>query len=379
LSLADVCRRHAPDTIHFLKIDVEGAEVEVLRGADFGVFRPWIILVEATEPGSQNENWSQWDGLLIAGDYRFVWFDGLNRFYIAGEHWDALRHAFTRPPNVFDQWIQPRGKQQRALLERGEASTKAALSAASAAYSSMIAAQAETANLHSRLTNSLQAAELAENELAGVRSRLQSLETVAASVHAELATVRTDAAGLQAEVSRLNAVIVVDRSEMARLQALLTAEHSEVAQLQTILDGQILARQHAEARLAAVYRSRSWRAAAPLRAMGSFLHGKSLTRRLKRIARSGVYSLGRLIMGMPGSRVASGVLRRRLPTVHAWLYARCSAHKATKQLVSSETNHDAEDFGEHAALDAISPDVHVGISAEESRIMMRLRSRNGLL
>ena len=40
LSLAEICRRHAPGAIHFLKIDVEGGEAEVLRGADFSAFRP---------------------------------------------------------------------------------------------------------------------------------------------------------------------------------------------------------------------------------------------------------------------------------------------------------------------------------------------------
>ena len=63
-TLADICREYAPPDIHFLKIDVEGAEEEVLRGADFTTYRPWIVLVEATIPNSRVENWEAWDPLL---------------------------------------------------------------------------------------------------------------------------------------------------------------------------------------------------------------------------------------------------------------------------------------------------------------------------
>ena len=40
-TLAAVCAAHAPHDIHFLKIDAEGAEREVLIGADLRAHRPW--------------------------------------------------------------------------------------------------------------------------------------------------------------------------------------------------------------------------------------------------------------------------------------------------------------------------------------------------
>ena len=120
-TLADICREYAPPDIHFLKIDVEGAESDVLRGADFATYRPWIVVAEATEPMSQVENWQAWDPMLAEADYQFVWFDGLNRFYLATERADDLRHAFRTPPNVFDGWIRPRGPQQMAILNRARA------------------------------------------------------------------------------------------------------------------------------------------------------------------------------------------------------------------------------------------------------------------
>ena len=104
-TLAELCRLHAPGAIHFLKIDVEGAERAVLEGADFAAYRPWIVLVEATRPLTQEENAESWEGLMLAAGYRFAWFDGLNRFYVADEHWDALGPHFRLPPNVFDDFV----------------------------------------------------------------------------------------------------------------------------------------------------------------------------------------------------------------------------------------------------------------------------------
>jgi FkbM family methyltransferase len=92
----------ASQELHWLKIDVEGFEEQVLRGWDTSKLRPWIIVIEATKPGSPETDHDSWDHLVIAGDYRFVYFDGLNRFYVAEEH-PELFAAFASPPNVFDQ------------------------------------------------------------------------------------------------------------------------------------------------------------------------------------------------------------------------------------------------------------------------------------
>jgi FkbM family methyltransferase len=105
-TLAAVCRRHTPGPIHVLKVDVEGAERAVLAGADFAAFRPWIVLVEATAPMSTVETHLDWEGILLAAGYRFVWFDGLNRFYVAEERAADLAPHFRTPPNVFDGFVR---------------------------------------------------------------------------------------------------------------------------------------------------------------------------------------------------------------------------------------------------------------------------------
>ncbi len=99
--LTSICEQHQVSEIHFLKIDVEGAELPVLQGLDLKRFRPWIILVESTLPNSQIENYEDWDQLLTDQGYHHVYFDGLNRFYVADEH-DCLDKAFLVPPNYFD-------------------------------------------------------------------------------------------------------------------------------------------------------------------------------------------------------------------------------------------------------------------------------------
>jgi FkbM family methyltransferase len=103
-TLASVCEDHVKGDIHFLKIDVEGFEGEVLRGMDFARWRPWLLVIEATLPNSRVTNHETWEHLVTSQRYRFVWFDGLNRWYVAEEHAE-LADAFGTPPNVFDEFI----------------------------------------------------------------------------------------------------------------------------------------------------------------------------------------------------------------------------------------------------------------------------------
>ena len=104
IPLTDLLRQHCPErAIDFLKIDVEGWEAEVLKGLDLRHYRPIIILVEATVPQTRIESHMEWEPGVLNADYSFVYFDGVNRFYLANEHAD-LRKYFAVPPNVFDDF-----------------------------------------------------------------------------------------------------------------------------------------------------------------------------------------------------------------------------------------------------------------------------------
>jgi FkbM family methyltransferase len=86
VTLTQICEEHAPSDIHFLKIDVEGHEAEVLQGMDFARFRPMIMVIEATEPNTRIPTYQKWERLVRDAGYQFVVTDGLNRYYVAREH-----------------------------------------------------------------------------------------------------------------------------------------------------------------------------------------------------------------------------------------------------------------------------------------------------
>lgn len=80
-------------TIDFLKIDVEGAEADVILPYPFADVRPRIIVVE---------NSGGYDAHLIQNAYHFCWYDGLNRWYVRAE--DSHRcDLLARPPSLWDQ------------------------------------------------------------------------------------------------------------------------------------------------------------------------------------------------------------------------------------------------------------------------------------
>lgn len=88
ITLKDICREHVPQDqdIHFLKIDVEGIEKEVLLGGDFSVYRPWIICIESTLPGTDFSCYEKWEDIIIKQDYIYVTQIGVNRYYVSKEH-----------------------------------------------------------------------------------------------------------------------------------------------------------------------------------------------------------------------------------------------------------------------------------------------------
>lgn len=111
-TLADVLDEHASGkAIDFLKIDVEGTELAVLRGADLARHRPKIIVLESKMPVTINmvdrvdevpDRADEYTAFLAPLGYRFVYHDGLNAFFVADEQRD-LAKAFKRPPGIFDQ------------------------------------------------------------------------------------------------------------------------------------------------------------------------------------------------------------------------------------------------------------------------------------
>ena len=213
-TLAEICDAHAPPVIHVLKVDAEGHEAAVLAGADFARHRPWVVLVEATEPNRTAPTHAAWEPGLLAAGYQFVWFDGLNRWYLAAEHAEALRGAFAAPPNPFDGYVrraevawQQRAEAaeawgQRDAAARGEAEGRARQEGAARAV-----AEAAARTERDAIARALEAAEAAR------RAAERQAETAAA----QNAAAETRAAAAEAAAEAARRVEAMERSRSWRL------------------------------------------------------------------------------------------------------------------------------------------------------------------
>ncbi len=124
LTLDSICRDYSVRVVHFLKIDVEGAEEEVLQGLSLRETRPWIIVVEANAPNSIEDISAAWSPYLLERGYLDVYYDGLNRFFLAQEQQD-LKANFKVPPNVFDGHVVASSAHRIVKLERALEQEKA--------------------------------------------------------------------------------------------------------------------------------------------------------------------------------------------------------------------------------------------------------------
>ena len=114
-TLAHIFEEHAPQEVHFLKIDVEGHEEAVLRGADFKRHRPWMMVIEAKEPNRLDvPTHQQWEHMVVPAGYTFAYADPLNRYYVANEHRDLMQYL-VQP---IDSYVRANDIWQRMDLER---------------------------------------------------------------------------------------------------------------------------------------------------------------------------------------------------------------------------------------------------------------------
>ncbi len=330
--LAAVCAEHVRGPIHFLKIDVEGFEGEVLRGMDFGRWRPWVLVIEATLPNSRATCHQGWEHLVTGHGYRFAWFDGLNRYYVAPEHAALLRH-FGIQPNVFDDYIsyhlerawEATRRSQQALqasdarldealrradalaheqhgaqaeadaaraaaaeAQRGIATAQAATIAAQAAtigaQAEALQARKDATNAWTRTTQALAEAAAARMETvqardaaAGARAETAQARHAAAAAQAEAAQARIHAAAERDQAGRIRAELVRADAASARAHAGIAEAQAEIARLhgeyeQAVANGrQVAAWAHdLEQRLLATLASPSWKLTEPLRTLGAF-------------------------------------------------------------------------------------------------------------
>ncbi|TQX86908.1 MULTISPECIES: FkbM family methyltransferase [unclassified Rhizobium] len=103
ISLDALFDRNKTKQIHWMKIDVEGMEGTVLASWAENLARPWIVVIESTEPLSTERSEPSWQSQLIDRNYELCYFDGLNCYFVHQDHLE-LKVAFDTPPNVFDDF-----------------------------------------------------------------------------------------------------------------------------------------------------------------------------------------------------------------------------------------------------------------------------------
>ena len=238
LTLDEICERYSVELVHFLKIDCEGAEAAVLSGFSLTRVRPWIILVEATEPLSQTPTYMGWESLLTGRGYHFVYRDGLNRFYVADEHGE-LDQAFSHPPNVFDDFVRAPDAVARQQLEASRGELRALHDVQRVERLESEAEQLRAGVEHLRSENERREAALVEH-----RRKLEEAAEREAAATAEMqgerAQLRSDLDYLESENERREAALVEQRRQLeesaAREAAAVAEIEAERARLRGDLD-----------------------------------------------------------------------------------------------------------------------------------------------
>lgn len=323
--------------VHWLKIDVEGFEEEVLKGWDSSVLRPWVMVIEATVPGSAEADYASWDPIVLAAGYQFVYFDGLNRFYVANEHTDLVP-AFRMPPNVFDD-VQVSGKGSWGLCRQVEAAHQALLAQAEErAEAALLAERAEGARFAQmeyaaraeadalRLRCDAQAAEIAD--LMATRRSHHALRE-----RCDAVAVR--AAELDGEVARL-------RREDEEGKRRLSEAHIQTHEWWSVAD-------RLSGEVKALHASTSWRVTAPLRLLSHF------TSRLLGLPSRGAHLVNRGVRASARPVVVWG-----LRTVLARPRARAGAARMLER--HPKLKHSLRQFALRAGL------IHVAARAEATAL-----------
>lgn len=245
MTLADIWNEHVPTDgiVHFLKIDVEGFELAVLRGWDHEFHRPWVLVVEATEPGTQHEVHEAWEPLVLGARYHLVYADGINRFYVADERAE-LDAAFRYPPNVFD------GYRVAATMAAEERASQFEVAAKEAEH---------------RTENVVHDLEVALERIGWLSATLDESTARTAQVHRELVEVDAYSKGLLASIDVLATQLATVTSERDSAAARFAEAQQHHA---AVIDEASRAHERAaqlDAHIRTMYASTSWKAARPVR------------------------------------------------------------------------------------------------------------------
>jgi FkbM family methyltransferase len=103
-TLRAVTEQYVRRPIDFMSIDVEGHELEVVKGGDWKRWRPRVLVIESITPLAGRPAHIAWEGVLLAADYLYAYFDGVNRYYVRCEE-SHLIQALGKPVNATDHYV----------------------------------------------------------------------------------------------------------------------------------------------------------------------------------------------------------------------------------------------------------------------------------
>lgn len=234
------------ETIHWMKIDVEGMERDVIGSWGQSPARPWVLVIESVHPASHDLVEGSWLELVLARGYQEVAFDGLSRYFVADEH-AALANALAAPPHIFDDF---RVTRYHFSSQQVAAENNAAIHSAEAVE---IQLQAELSAEQGRAAELLATAEALKKErenseavaaelISEFDAKLSSIshqivESESELVAARLVIAERDNAALAAQALRadLDAKLSSITQQLGEKEARLAAARAEIGQLEAEL------------------------------------------------------------------------------------------------------------------------------------------------
>jgi FkbM family methyltransferase len=222
ITLARLFERMGDALIHWMKIDVEGMEADVLTSWGDHPARPAALVIEATAPNTQTPTHAAWHALVTGRGYREVAFDGLSRFFVHADHADRAE-ALALCPNVFDGFnISPTHFAAAAVLESRDRDIAALGQQFAQAQAGLAAAEGDKARLAGRIAEQRAAHKAAI--AAEKRASKQLLAEVDTRHARELARLQTQAAKREEEHARLTTALSEATSLLAETRAARAAE-----------------------------------------------------------------------------------------------------------------------------------------------------------
>lgn len=266
ITLAELWEKYIPhdQPVHFLKVDAEGFEEKIIGSNDWSKNRPWVVVCESTAPLSSQQTHHGFEKVLLDAEYVFVLFDGLNRYYVSGEHSEIIE-KLSAPANPLDAYISIDLKVSREMLDERERDLEDKLQELAAARSSISDMQVREEEREGRLLQTTAELTAANSAIVEIQGRLDEREHHVSRLMTELQTINRSIGEMQGRlaerenyVSRLMADLHIANRSIGEMQMQLGEKEHDVRQA-----GEEL--RCIYSRLEDIYQSTSWRLTRPVR------------------------------------------------------------------------------------------------------------------